>query len=939
MDLNQSKLTKSEWESIERPVDKDEMKIIKLISNGFYDIDIKYNENESLITFIKLSDVTDPMHYHLFNIHFISPIKELIQKYNINYNIPEKPKNMGALKKGDAFKLENKDMNYIVNNSKVIYDFTIIEAITNLLKYYKKSNKKWKYFYYTLSQMKIQTIKNVNPFVIHFQNFILDKFNSEMNIDNIIENAQEYIEQNHCLIHYSDVKLYSHQKDLFNIFNKPLQPNHEPLDTNKYTSRTNLVLYIAPTATGKTLSPIGLSKNYKIIFVCAARHVGIALSKSAISAGKKIAFGFGCNDASDIRLHYAAASTYVKHSATGKDIKYKDGNKKIDNSDGSKVEIMICDLLSYNAAMNYMLAWNKSQEMITYWDEPTITLDYKEHKCHELINNIWSQNVIPNVILSSATLPNEEEIEDVIRDFKTKFTILNKKVIDPLEKRKIQLTDLLSTADDDEQRTRYQKMLDDNDEDIAITKQDIDCYSANISSIKSYECKKTISILNKDGYVELPHLMFDNYRDVCKSVQHIRNNKTILRYLDLQEISKFILWINNRSDIDDNSLTTRIIDTNYLIDNVFTTIEDVNMMNIKLNYLNILENINTTVWNWSVIHSTFTARRNCKIKPNEKNNTTTNLIKTKSFDNSDNTLNTVYDLKRTISYDPHKKTIPPSGLVNVTTSDAYSLTDGPTIYIAQDVDKIAKFCLKTAQIPALIMKQITDAISFNNTINNKLDKLEKDLEDAMAPYEEKEKRITKDSLPPEIKNMRREINKLNGMIKSVTLPEVYIPNKLEHLTKWTTTDTIKSLRPYTSRISDNDVEKVMAIKDVQDIWKVLLLLGIGLFSQSTSIAYTELVKEFAINQKLYLIIADGDYIYGTNYQFCHGYLSKDLIKTLTQEKAIQAMGRIGRNKFQLDYTIRFRENEIIKKIFVPDEDKPEARNMCKLFSTDYSLII
>ena len=130
----------------------------------------------------------------------------------------------------------------------------------------------------------------------------------------------------------------------------------------------------------------------------------------------------------------------------------------------------------------------------------------------------------------------------------------------------------------------------------------------------------------------------------------------------------------------------------------------------------------------------------------------------------------------------------------------------------------------------------------------------------------------------------------------------------------------------------------MAIKDVDDIWKVLLLLGIGLFSQSTSITYTELVKEFAINQKLYLIIADGDYIYGTNYQFCHGYLSKDLIKDLTQEKAIQAMGRIGRNKFQLDYTIRFRENNIIRKILLPDEDKPEARNMCRLFSTDYSLL-
>ena len=78
MDLNQSKLTKSEWESIERPVDKDEMKIIKLISNGFHNTDIKYNENESLITFIKISDVNDAIHYHLFTIHFIRYWKYLI---------------------------------------------------------------------------------------------------------------------------------------------------------------------------------------------------------------------------------------------------------------------------------------------------------------------------------------------------------------------------------------------------------------------------------------------------------------------------------------------------------------------------------------------------------------------------------------------------------------------------------------------------------------------------------------------------------------------------------------------------------------------------------------------------------------------------------------------------------------------------------------------
>ena len=82
-------------------------------------------------------------------------------------------------------------------------------------------------------------------------------------------------------------------------------------------------------------------------------------------------------------------------------------------------------------------------------------------------------------------------------------------------------------------------------------------------------------------------------------------------------------------------------------------------------------------------------------------------------------------------------------------------------------------------------------------------------------------------------------------------------------------------------------------------------------------------------QRLYMIIASSDYIYGTNYQFCHGYLSKDM--TLTQEKTIQALGRIGRNNIQQDYSIRFRDDEQIRKIFYDEPDKPEVANMNRLF--------
>ena len=45
------------------------------------------------------------------------------------------------------------------------------------------------------------------------------------------------------------------------------------------------------------------------------------------------------------------------------------------------------------------------------------------------------------------------------------------------------------------------------------------------------------------------------------------------------------------------------------------------------------------------------------------------------------------------------------------------------------------------------------------------------------------------------------------------------------------------------------------------------------------------------------------------------------------------MGRVGRNSIQQDYTIRFRDDDLIKKLFLPSTNKLEADNMKKLFSS------
>jgi len=170
---------------------------------------------------------------------------------------------------------------------------------------------------------------------------------------------------------------------------------------------------------------------------------------------------------------------------------------------------------------------------------------------------------------------------------------------------------------------------------------------------------------------------------------------------------------------------------------------------------------------------------------------------------------------------------------------------------------------------------------------------------------------------------------LRSMIKVIKLNDTFVPNTQTHFNKWTENINIKNY--FTSNIDDETIVKIMMLNNVDNSWKVLLLMGIGVFTNHESIEYTEIMKNLADRQCLYLIIASSDYVYGTNYQFCHGYLSKDINDT--QEKIIQAMGRIGRNRLNQEYTIRFRDDEQIIKIFTSDVDKPEVQNMNKLFSS------
>ena len=80
MDLTQNKLSKSEWESIEKKVSEPEEKILKLIVDGYDNVNIRYNETQSLTSYIQF-DSNIEMDYFLFKRYFEQMMMSVITKY------------------------------------------------------------------------------------------------------------------------------------------------------------------------------------------------------------------------------------------------------------------------------------------------------------------------------------------------------------------------------------------------------------------------------------------------------------------------------------------------------------------------------------------------------------------------------------------------------------------------------------------------------------------------------------------------------------------------------------------------------------------------------------------------------------------------------------------------------------------------------------------
>jgi hypothetical protein len=214
-------------------------------------------------------------------------------------------------------------------------------------------------------------------------------------------------------------------------------------------------------------------------------------------------------------------------------------------------------------------------------------------------------------------------------------------------------------------------------------------------------------------------------------------------------------------------------------------------------------------------------------------------------------------------------------------------------------------------IHASTMQDIEKKMEFNQDISDKMIKIQKQIEDQTSKDEENENKVKEQRFDVQTKTLMKEYEILERRMKPIRLDPLYIPNTREHFAKWTNGDYDTS-NVFVSDIDDLVIQRVMKM-DVDLQYKILLLLGIGIFNPVSN-EYNELITELSEQKRLGVILANSDYIYGTNYQFCHAYIANDL-KNMTQEKIIQAIGRVGRKEKNKRFTFRFQDNSLIPVLY------------------------
>ena len=206
MDLKQKKLSKSEWNSIEISVSENEKEVLKLITQGYNNVNIKVNKTESLFTYLKI-DFNQLLENYLFSKYFSDKIKSLVEKYNLSYiqfNTSKKTlqsteenyiiniSSIVKLKSADQVRVSRFDV-IDSNISENIYEYILVHHLESMLKYIKREDNKWHLHYYTLNKLLQNNVDKIIHHIKDICQIVLSKLEGNINLLYILKHSCDII--------------------------------------------------------------------------------------------------------------------------------------------------------------------------------------------------------------------------------------------------------------------------------------------------------------------------------------------------------------------------------------------------------------------------------------------------------------------------------------------------------------------------------------------------------------------------------------------------------------------------------------------------------------------------------------------------------------------------------------------------------------------------
>ena len=133
MDLTQRKLTRPEWNSIEKPVSADELRVIRLIQSGYEFVHIKRNTTSTIIQHLKVVD-SDNIDIFIFTRYLQEQLIGAIKyskKCPIKYSVVSEGK--CNIRKSDLIRVSNTDTQ-LEQMKKQLFEFVLIDILKTTLK-------------------------------------------------------------------------------------------------------------------------------------------------------------------------------------------------------------------------------------------------------------------------------------------------------------------------------------------------------------------------------------------------------------------------------------------------------------------------------------------------------------------------------------------------------------------------------------------------------------------------------------------------------------------------------------------------------------------------------------------------------------------------------------------------------------------------------------